>query len=256
MNKKIIYCNCGGEIISESIKQLISNLLFSEKIDAIQLNDFCGLCVSDKHEIQRVFSSSQPLLIAACHPRAVKRLLDFANVERNFENVTFLNLRESAEEEIIVALKSNINQEPSIQTELVGEKDWPSWYPVLDYDRCSSCGQCADFCLFGVYEKGGDRVSVINPKGCKYNCPACARICPETAIIFPKYKHGGAISGSSSINETAEHQRQSQDLKDILGSDIYKALEMRKAKRQSIIKAEAMRKAIEERDRAKGNEPI
>ena len=74
---------------------------------------------------------------------------------------------------------------------------------------------------------------------------------PETAIIFPKYKQGGAISGSSSIDETAEHQRQSQDLKDILGSDIYKALEMRKAKRQSIIKSEAMKKALEERDKAK-----
>ncbi len=256
MTRKVIYCNCGGEIISEQSKNLISNFLFSEKIDATQLSDLCGLCVTDKTDIKKLFSTNQPLLIAACHPRAVKRLLDFAGVESNFENVSFLNLREAGEEEIIATLKYCLNQEPSIQTEHFSEKEWPSWYPVLDYDRCSSCGQCADFCLFGVYQKADGKVKVINPKGCKNNCPACARICPETAIIFPKYKQGGAISGTDSIDEVAEHQRQNQDLKTILGSDIYKALEMRKAKRQSIIKADAMQKAIEERDKAKGNEAI
>jgi ferredoxin len=95
---------------------------------------------------------------------------------------------------------------------------------------------------------------VVNPSGCKNNCPACARICPETAIVFPKYKQGGAISGSDSIDEAAEQQRQGQDLKTILGGDIYKALEQRKAKRQSILKADAMQKALDEREKAKKNE--
>ncbi len=106
------------------------------------------------------------------------------------------------------------------------------------------------------YEKAEGKVIVTNPKGCKNNCPACARICPHTAIIFPKYKQGGAISGSDLIDEIAEQQRLQQDLKSIAGNDIYKVLEERKAKRQSIIKADAMKKAIEERDKAKGNETI
>ena len=25
------------------------------------------------------------------------------------------------------------------------------WYPVIDYDRCTNCMECIDFCLFGVY---------------------------------------------------------------------------------------------------------
>jgi MinD superfamily P-loop ATPase len=139
-------------------------------------------------------------------------------------------------------------------SEMQSEAEWPSWYPVIDYSRCTACGQCADFCLFGVYEKAEGKVNVINPKGCKNNCPACARICPQTAIIFPKYKQGGAISGSDSIDEVAEQQRLQQDMSSILGSDIYKALEQRKVKRQSIIKEDAMKKAIEERDRARKNE--
>ncbi len=129
-------------------------------------------------------------------------------------------------------------------------RGWPSWYPVIDYSRCTSCGQCADFCLFGVYDKTPERVNVINPEGCKNNCPACARICPAAAIIFPKYKYGGAIGGSDEIDEQAELRRQSQDIADFLGNDIYSAIEKRKAKRQSIIRQEAMNKAISERENA------
>ncbi len=250
MNKKIIYCDCGGDIVREEFKELISSFLYKEKVDAIQLSDLCGLCVSEKHDVRRIFSTRQSALVVACHQRAVKKLLDFAGVEGNLENLSFLNLRETTKDELTSTLKSFCNDEPALQTEHISESNWPSWYPVIDYTRCTACGQCADFCLFGVYEKTRSKVKVINPKSCKNNCPACARICPHTAIIFPKYKQGGAISGSDLIDEIAEQQRLQQDIKSIAGNDIYKVLEERKAKRQSIIKAEAMRKAIEERDRA------
>lgn len=251
MSKKIVYCDCGGEIVNRDIKELISNFLHSKNVDAIHLSDLCGLCVSEKQTVRKIFSSQSPTLVVACHPRAIKKLLEFTGVEGNFENLSFLNLREAPENEIISTLESFCNDTNNLQTKHTSETDWPSWYPVIDYSRCTSCGQCADFCLFGVYEKVGSKVNVINPKGCKNNCPACARICPHTAIIFPKYKQGGAISGSDSIDEIAEQQRLQQDLKSIAGNDIYKVLEARKVKRQSIIKADAMKKAIEERDKAK-----
>jgi ferredoxin len=45
-----------------------------------------------------------------------------------------------------------------------------------------------NFCLFGTYGLSAeDRVQVVKPSGCKTNCPACARMCPRQAIIFPKY---------------------------------------------------------------------
>lgn len=254
MGRKILYCNCGGEIVKQEVKKSIANFLYHERVDAIQFSDLCGLCVSDKSSVKKVFSTVEPTLIAACHPRAVKKLLEYAGVEERSNNFTFLNLREASEEEILSTLKLFCNDEPSLQTEHFSDKDWPAWYPVIDYTRCSACGQCADFCLFGVYEKVDGAVKVVNPSGCKNNCPACARICPETAIVFPKYKQGGAISGSDSIDEVAEQKRQGQDLKTILGGDIYKALEQRKAKRQSILKADAMQKALDEREKAKKNE--
>jgi NAD-dependent dihydropyrimidine dehydrogenase PreA subunit len=77
------------------------------------------------------------------------------------------------------------------------------WYPVIDYSRCTNCMECIDFCLFGVYGVDGqERILVENQDSCKRGCPACSRVCPEQAIIFPDYKTPaiagapvGAISG-------------------------------------------------------------
>jgi NAD-dependent dihydropyrimidine dehydrogenase PreA subunit len=70
------------------------------------------------------------------------------------------------------------------------------WYPVIDYSRCTNCMECLDFCLFGVYGVDKmDRILVENQDSCKKGCPACSRVCPEQAIMFPDYKTP-AIAGA------------------------------------------------------------
>ena len=74
------------------------------------------------------------------------------------------------------------------------------WYPVIDYSRCTNCMECIDFCLFGVY--GVDRIDTIlveQPDNCRKGCPACSRVCPENAIMFPQHKTP-AIAGSAEAN--------------------------------------------------------
>ncbi|ADB19147.1 4Fe-4S ferredoxin iron-sulfur binding domain protein [Pirellula staleyi DSM 6068] len=71
----------------------------------------------------------------------------------------------------------------------IEEEGGRRWYPVIDYSRCTNCMECIDFCLFGVY--GVDRVDTIlveQPDNCRKGCPACSRVCPENAIIFPQHK--------------------------------------------------------------------
>ncbi|MCA9085041.1 MAG: ferredoxin family protein [Planctomycetaceae bacterium] len=70
------------------------------------------------------------------------------------------------------------------------------WYPVIDYSRCTNCMECIDFCLFGVYGVDAlDRILVEEQDNCKKGCPACSRVCPENAIIFPHHK-SPAIAGA------------------------------------------------------------
>ncbi len=80
--------------------------------------------------------------------------------------------------------------------EVLPEDTRRRWYPVIDYSRCTNCMECIDFCLFGVYGVDQlDRILVEEQDNCKKGCPACSRVCPENAIIFPHHKTP-AIAGA------------------------------------------------------------
>ncbi len=80
--------------------------------------------------------------------------------------------------------------------ESVEEATGRRWYPVIDYSRCTNCMECVDFCLFGVYGLDGvESIFVEQPDNCRKGCPACSRVCPENAIIFPQHK-APAIAGA------------------------------------------------------------
>lgn len=82
------------------------------------------------------------------------------------------------------------------QKQVLPEDTRRRWYPVIDYSRCTNCMECIDFCLFGVYGVDAlDRILVEEQDNCKKGCPACSRVCPENAIIFPQHKTP-AIAGA------------------------------------------------------------
>jgi NAD-dependent dihydropyrimidine dehydrogenase PreA subunit len=252
MGKKIVFCNCSGERINPERLHSIEDSLRNCNAQIAILSDLCGLSALNKERLIDIFRKGNEYLIIGCYSRSMKLLLEWSSIDLNNISIEFANFIESADEEIFQKVSSfceNSDRQWSV-IEIGATSGWPAWFPIVDYSRCSTCGQCADFCLFGVYEKSDGRVNVVNPQGCKNNCPACGRICPETAIIFPKYKFGGAIGGSEQIDEMAEQARQSLDIKQILKEDIYEALEQRKRKRLSIIRNETMQKAIEDRDNA------
>ncbi|MFO0938246.1 MAG: ferredoxin family protein [Gemmataceae bacterium] len=96
------------------------------------------------------------------------------------------------------------------------------WYPVIDYSRCTNCLECLDFCLFGVYGVDAlDRIVTENQDQCKKGCPACSRVCPQQAIIFPEYK-SAAIAGS----DTESVGGLKIDLSKLFGGEIQDALSM------------------------------
>ena len=91
------------------------------------------------------------------------------------------------------------------------------------------------------------RVEVRHPENCKPHCPACARICPRAAIIFPKHPEA-PIDGSAISDEEAERARVRRDLHDLLGDDIDAALAERRRRAQARrLDPEKVRRALEER---------
>ena len=125
---------------------------------------------------------------------------------------------------------------------------WKPWFPVIDYDRCTNCMQCLSFCLFDVYGVSSEgKIQVQNNDNCKTNCPACSRVCPEVAIMFPKYMHG-PINGEPVSSDDVRREKMKVDISSLLGGDIYSKLRDRStAAKSRFSKERSSDKALEER---------
>ncbi len=109
------------------------------------------------------------------------------------------------------------------------------WYPVIDFSRCTNCMECLDFCLFGVYGVDRfDRILVEQPDNCKKGCPACSRVCPANAIIFPQHKTP-AIAGSPEADAGVGLKI---DLSKLFGAPDKSPLEMAVAERDTELMAD------------------
>jgi Pyruvate/2-oxoacid:ferredoxin oxidoreductase delta subunit len=126
--------------------------------------------------------------------------------------------------------------------------EWKPWFPVIDYDRCTNCMQCLSFCLFDVYGTDDDQeIQVQNNDNCKTNCPACSRVCPEAAIMFPKYK-SGPINGDVVSDGELNREKMKIDISALLGGDVYQMLRDRSQRSRSrFSKERSSDKALGER---------
>ncbi len=115
-----------------------------------------------------------------------------------------------------------------------GAATWKPWFPVIDTARCTNCMQCLSFCLFDVYgvAPADHTLRVENPANCKVNCPACSRVCPEVAIMFPKY-HAGPIDGAPVSEADVHREKMKVDISALLGGDILAKLRERSAEAKS-----------------------
>jgi len=110
---------------------------------------------------------------------------------------------------------------------------WKPWFPVIDYSRCTNCMQCLSFCLFDVYAVSPEgKIRVQNQSNCKTDCPACSRVCPEVAILFPKYRQG-PIHGGEIDADDLRREAMKVDISALLGGDIYQQLRDRSARAKS-----------------------
>jgi len=93
--------------------------------------------------------------------------------------------------------------------------------------------QCLSFCLFDVYGVDEEQeIQVQNNDNCKTNCPACSRVCPEAAIMFPKYK-SGPINGDVISDQDLNREKMKIDISALLGGDVHQMLRDRSQRSRS-----------------------
>ncbi|MBN2137536.1 MAG: ferredoxin family protein [Sedimentisphaerales bacterium] len=222
-----IYCDCAYyELVEPEVKSKVFDAIKAAGVEFEATADLCRLCAEGDPRLKE-WAKADSLRIIACYPRAVKWLFHRGGVSLDDKRVEFINMRTGNVREIL----SSLHGEPSSrvaagEVQMDKKGDWIPWFPVIDYDRCRNCKQCYGFCLFGVYQLDEDgRVEVRNPASCKTNCPACAKACPASAIIFPKYGEvpvNGAEPQESSFEEEAK-----AELGDLLSGDIYETIRKR-----------------------------
>ena len=245
---RILFCNCAHyTIIPQASKERILTALSQGGLEIEAVSDLCGLAANRDPRLQ-TWAAASSLAVVACFPRAVRWLFHAAGVSLSNGQVRFFNMRTQSPEEILRALMKddgllmprievrgdNIEKESELssvnhQSSIINsQSSWVPWFPVIDYDRCRNCKQCLNFCLFGVYQLSEEgKVEVRNPAGCKTNCPACARMCPQKAIIFPKYAEAPINGDESSMGVPPMDSDHGQDAR--ATGDIYDRIRRRGA---------------------------
>lgn len=197
-NNRITICACASRSFfdKDKVAEVAANLQ-NEGYEVTVVPDLCKAAMRKSEEMREMADG----VIIACYPRAIHSHLHRLGLTAN----TLIDVRNSSVDEVlaqfrIIAKRTEIAQTTAFFREIIQtfpvEEGTDAWYPTLDKERCTECGKCHDFCLFGVYAIENKQVKVTQPQNCKNNCPACARMCPSKAIIFPKYEKSPINGGT------------------------------------------------------------
>jgi len=207
-NKQVTICACTSRSFIDKDKVVGIATAMKKKGYEVKIEaDLCRKVMTASPDMQEIAAGT----IMACYPRAIRSHLNWLGLDTEH----IVDIRSSSSEEILSNFDIFISESKDIQDvsilrqEIEGypvENGTDAWYPVIDKTRCTECGKCHDFCLFGVYTVENKRVKVTQPQNCKNNCPACARICPSKAIIFPKYEKSPINGGLQEEEQFNPHE--------------------------------------------------
>jgi Pyruvate/2-oxoacid:ferredoxin oxidoreductase delta subunit len=266
-DSRLLYCHCAyARVVPPAVKADVLAGLTNAGVAFEAVSDLCQMSARKDPRLKEL-AEGGAVTIAACYPRAVRGLFIQSETPLPDEGVTICNMRtDSAEDVLKVMLNGNapapaadaLADVPAVPLPLVSKAamesvngsasdrasqltreleqpaagGWKPWFPVIDYTRCTNCMQCLSFCLFDVYGVKDGKIQVQNQDHCKTDCPACSRVCPEVAIMFPKYRHG-PINGDVVSADDIRREAMKVDISALLGGDIYAQLRDRSAKAKS-----------------------
>ncbi len=217
MSELFIVCSCEKYKLldAQEVKKIVSTLRSSGR-EVLIVADFCRMALA---------SDDKPRIagLVACHSRAQKALCAYAQMECAQCYDLRAHSAQSLAEQMQIPYEEPVSLE-DVELPTYDDSEVIAWYPTIDYKQCRGCMKCVDFCMFGVYDKDEQRRPRVNkPLNCKTNCPACARVCPHGAIIFPKH-------GDAPINGGEGGSRKELNLEKALSDkNLYEKLSARRA---------------------------
>jgi NAD-dependent dihydropyrimidine dehydrogenase PreA subunit len=245
--RRIVYCHCAhADVVPPEVRAGVLRGIAAAGAPVLAVPDLCERAACRDPALARI-AGGGPVTILACHERTVRWLFAAAGAALPEAGVEIVNLRATPAEALALRLADLVavggkggecacggNESPSSAAGAA----WAPWFPVIDYARCTDCGQCLGFCLFDVFVKGTDgRVCVANPRNCKTNCPACARVCPAQAIMFPKHKDAALSGGEGPAGAPV-------DVRGLVAGDLHATLRARgKGRKFALDVAEQERRA-------------
>ncbi|MDR0394371.1 MAG: ferredoxin family protein [Tannerella sp.] len=202
---RVTICACASRSFIDKDKAAgIAAAMKKEGYEVAVEADLCRKVMLQSPDMRQIAAG----IILACYPRAIRSLLDRLGLAAG----RIVDIRSGEGEDVLAGFGISCSDGEGVNDLLKNgfleeierfpvENGTDAWYPALDKERCRECGKCHDFCLFGVYAVENKQVKVVRPQNCKNNCPACARMCPGRAIIFPKYEKS-PINGGTADEET------------------------------------------------------
>lgn len=98
----VIYCHCAyANVVPPAVKQRVLEGLASSGAAFEAVPDLCEMAARRDPALARLASGDRRLVIAACHPRAVKWLFHGAGTPLAEERATIVNMREGTGEDAL-----------------------------------------------------------------------------------------------------------------------------------------------------------
>lgn len=228
--KTVFLCKCvHWQTLPKDTWKRVLDALSDRGVELAVVEDLCQRAAARDPALAQL-AGKDDLIVAACYPRTVEWLLKWAGAMPESGKLTVLNMRTGPADRVLESLPGEPGAGENTDISPSDQEPAPQmrWFPVLDYSRCQNCKQCISFCPFGVYtlDKEGI-VRVANPQNCKDNCPACARMCPSVAIIFPKVKDT-PINGDVVRDEEVERRKAEAVRERLKDGDIHSILAKRR----------------------------